>query len=163
MSFTSGLARSFELPNSSHGEMLAVLALLSILLSVFSVGLSAVRLGFTSLFFIPGAFFITLIHHCIIWYQLQSYNRRSPGRTHAPCLKHIGNILVLLVLSLLWVAGAILTMIFIIVGTPYGGRTISDVPDWISSGLACAEAMILLLVMTICWRVLPKEHYHHTR
>ncbi|KAH7335112.1 hypothetical protein B0J17DRAFT_668750 [Rhizoctonia solani] len=160
MPFTSSLARRFELPISSQGQLLAVLALLSILVSSVSVGLNGIRLGFTSLFFIPGAFVVTIIHHLSIWYNLRIHNRTSPAQIHTPpFLKHAGNILVLLMVSLLWMAGGILTIIFILIGAPYGAQTMSSVPDWISSGLAFAEAMVLLFMMAICWRALAREGY----
>jgi hypothetical protein len=163
MPFLASLAGTLTLPDNRQGQALAILSIVSLAGSSISLGLSGVRLGSTSWFLIPSAWFITVIHHFTVWRLLVKFNHKAPTSFGTPqCLKHAGNISVLFLLSLCWISAGSVAVAFTVLGSPFGSRTMSNIPDWISSGLAFVEAVILLFMMLICWRSLAREGYGPT-
>ncbi|KAG9099654.1 hypothetical protein FS749_000716 [Ceratobasidium sp. UAMH 11750] len=156
------MSTRFAFPANSHGPALVRLLLVSFLFSVVSFASNLHRyIGSSSLFMIPAAWFLTLVHHLVFYSVLP----RRKGDAHDPenmprCVKHAANIWSLHYLALLWLAGAITTLVIT--------TTVVEVSDhmghsacisFISGVLAVVESFLLMAMSILSWKALSNEGY----
>ncbi|KAF8603856.1 hypothetical protein BDV93DRAFT_606541 [Ceratobasidium sp. AG-I] len=157
------LAQRFSFQDNGLGKKLARMFFTSLIVSFLSVALSMVHYGLSSLFMIPSAFAVTVLHHTILWRRLVKYkkNTATPLCDTPPCLKHAGNIWTLFIFSLTWLTAGCLSLVLIgfSVWYEYQDRMALTVLDILSGVLAVAEGVLLMTFMALCYRALTREGY----
>ncbi|KAF8603858.1 hypothetical protein BDV93DRAFT_544481 [Ceratobasidium sp. AG-I] len=155
------LTQRFSLQDNALGKTLARLFITSLVVSIISVVLDLIYYGYTSIFVIPSAFVVTVLHHAILWRRLVNYKKNTPTPLcdTPPCLKHAGNIWTLLIFSLTWMAGGALSITLSAISIWDNNWMVSVAVGMTSGILAIVEGILLMTIMALCYRALTREGY----
>ncbi|KAB5594801.1 hypothetical protein CTheo_1780 [Ceratobasidium theobromae] len=152
-------------PLNKTGRHLANLFIASSVFGILSFGFSMVFAGSTSIWLIPAAFSLTLIHHVVTRCKLtrsthlNALNANSPAESRFSCLRHAANMSFLTFLALAWLAGGILNITFHALNMWELWPNHAELPpanvlvDLTSACAAIVESGLLVAIAVFCWKL----------
>ncbi|KAG8756191.1 hypothetical protein FRC12_010644 [Ceratobasidium sp. 428] len=146
--------RLLGLPQSANGHALAYLLVASLILVVVQFGLTSPSIGTWQGFILFSMGPPLLIHHLGIFWLLYKQRDRTANSVHVPdCLTRNLNIVFLVVLHLVWIAGTVLGFLILplVIDGPWdGGRR--KALAWSSAAFGLSECLVLGAIWAFCLR-----------
>ncbi|KAG8718397.1 hypothetical protein FRC08_005354 [Ceratobasidium sp. 394] len=161
MTASQVIARHSDFSQSPRGKVVNWLLIASLVVGTISFALNMPRLGSSSLFLIPSAWALIMLHHITILCRLAKYKKRTtvPTCETPPFLKHASNICILAFISLTWLAGGILALVVTVGFSWYTYFDGFDVVDIIAGALGIIEGGLIMTLVVIFWKALSSERH----
>ncbi|KAG8740553.1 40S ribosomal protein S4 [Ceratobasidium sp. 414] len=161
MTTSQVIARHPDFSQSPQGKVINRLLIASLVVGTISFALGMVRFGTTSIFLIPSAWALMLLHHITVLCRLAKYKKRTtvPTCDTPPFLKHAFNIWTLVLSFITWLAGGITTITITASFSYYTYYSGFDVIDILAGALGIIEGGLVLTLVVFCWKALSREGY----